>query len=73
MKKLKRLLLRLWREQLGQDLVEYVLVGTLIALFAAASIQKVSNGINKVYSNSTSTLKNAAGGGGGGDDGDKKK
>ncbi|MBI3669205.1 MAG: hypothetical protein HY237_05440 [Acidobacteria bacterium] len=67
MKKLKKLLLRLWREQLGQDIAEYVLVMVLITLFAVASLKNVSNGINKVYSNYASNLKSLAKGGGGED------
>jgi Flp pilus assembly pilin Flp len=65
-KPVKKLLFRLWREQLAQDLVEYVLIMTLIALVSVASLKKVSNGIKNVYSNYANGLQSAAGGGGGG-------
>jgi pilus assembly protein Flp/PilA len=40
----------------GQDLVEYALLITLVALAAVAGIQKVASAINTVFSNISNTL-----------------
>ncbi|MGA7340291.1 MAG: Flp family type IVb pilin [Terracidiphilus sp.] len=40
----------------GQDLVEYALLITLVALAAIAGINKVATAINTVFSNISNTL-----------------
>ncbi len=40
----------------GQDLVEYALLITLVALAAVAGINKVASAINTVFSNISNTL-----------------
>lgn len=40
----------------GQDLVEYALLITLVALAAVAGINKVATAINTVFSNVSNTL-----------------
>ncbi len=40
----------------GQDLVEYALLITLVALAAVAGINKVASAINTVFSNISATL-----------------
>jgi len=42
---------RLWREDNGQDLIEYALVAGLIALAATAGMQSVAADINSAFSN----------------------
>jgi len=42
---------RLWREDNGQDLIEYALVAGLIALAATAGMQSVAANINSAFSN----------------------
>jgi Flp pilus assembly pilin Flp len=48
---------RLWKEQEGQDLIEYVMLGVLIALGAAATFPAVATAIDKGLS-STCTAFN---------------
>lgn len=50
------LLTRLWREDSGSDMIEYVLIATLIALAAIASMEGVGSKIAAYYSNITSSL-----------------
>ncbi|MFY9585687.1 MAG: Flp family type IVb pilin [Candidatus Acidiferrales bacterium] len=50
---------RLWREESGQDLTEYVLLMALIALTAIAAMQGLAPVISTAYNNAASNL-NAA-------------
>jgi pilus assembly protein Flp/PilA len=40
----------------GQDLVEYALLITLVALAAVAGVNKVASAINTIFSNISTTL-----------------
>ena len=40
----------------GQDLVEYALLITLVALAAVAGVNKVASAINTIFSNISATL-----------------
>jgi len=52
-----RLLLdRFWNEESGADMIEYVLIATLIALAAIAGVQGVGNKIASYYSSINSSL-----------------
>jgi Flp pilus assembly pilin Flp len=42
---MKSMLMRLWKEEEGQDLIEYVLLVALIALLVAASFPALSTAI----------------------------
>ncbi len=53
---MKSLLNRLWREEEGQDLVEYGLLLVLIALVAITTMKTVGNAISNIFSNAASTL-----------------
>jgi len=53
---MKNLLKRLWREEEGQDLVEYGLLLVLIALAAIAAIGPVGTGVSKVFSSAATNL-----------------
>jgi pilus assembly protein Flp/PilA len=67
------MLKRLWRNESGQDLVEYVLLMALIALVLVAGIHTLGNSIAKSTAASANTLKAVAAGqqsGGGGQQGD---
>lgn len=46
---MKNILMRLWREEEGQDLLEYALLITLIVLVAAAVIAPLGTDIGNVY------------------------
>jgi Flp pilus assembly pilin Flp len=65
----KKILLRLWKEQVAQDLVEYALLLVLVSLVLIASIKTLANGIGNVYSGAASNLTVSGGGGGGGGNG----
>ncbi len=66
---MKKLLLRLWKEQVAQDLVEYALLLVLIALVLITSIKTLATGVGKVYSGAASNLTVSGGGGGSGGSG----
>jgi pilus assembly protein Flp/PilA len=59
---MRTLMSRLLRDDEGQDLVEYVLLVSLIALAVAAAFPPVTSAITAVFTN----VGNALGGGGGG-------
>jgi Flp pilus assembly pilin Flp len=59
---MKNLMLRLLREDDGQDLVEYVLLVSLIALAVALAFPPVTAAITSVFNSVSATV----GGGGGG-------
>jgi pilus assembly protein Flp/PilA len=61
---MKTLLVRLWREQEGQDLTEYALLLALVALGAIAAMSSLGNAINSAFGNATNTLTNATAKGG---------
>jgi Flp pilus assembly pilin Flp len=42
---------QIFREENGQDLIEYVLVGALIALAATAGMNTVAKSINTAFTN----------------------
>ncbi len=46
----------LWREESGQDLVEYGLLLVLISLAAVASMQSLATAISVAYNNAASNL-----------------
>ncbi len=53
---MKKLLLRLWRDEEGQDLVEYALLLVLIALIAVASVTAVGKAVSNAFSNTAANL-----------------
>jgi len=53
---MKRLLKRLWKEEEGQDLVEYALIMVLIALAAIASMQGLASGLAAIFNNAATNL-----------------
>lgn len=53
---MKHLLMRLWKEEEGQDLTEYALLLVLIALAAIATLGTLAKTINNVFSLATTTL-----------------
>jgi Flp pilus assembly pilin Flp len=46
---MKNLLMRLWKEEEGQDLTEYVLLLILLSLAAIGSLGIVANAINNAF------------------------
>jgi pilus assembly protein Flp/PilA len=57
---MKKHLLRLWREEEGQDLTEYALLLVLLSLAAIASLGTLANAINNVFSNAAANLSTVA-------------
>jgi pilus assembly protein Flp/PilA len=55
---MKNLLMRLWREEEGQDLVEYVLLVVVIALTCIAGMTTLATDINTAFTNAGTNLTN---------------
>jgi Flp pilus assembly pilin Flp len=53
---MKNLMTRLWNEEEGQDLTEYALLLTLIALATITAINGLANSISSVFTNANSKL-----------------
>ena len=53
---MKNVLMRLWKEEEGQDLVEYVLLVVVISLTAIAGMKTLAGDINTAFSNAGSNL-----------------
>ncbi len=56
---MKELMLRLCREEAGQDLTEYALLLVLVALVAITTMQTLGNAISDVFANAASNLTSA--------------
>ena len=54
-----RLVVNLYRDESGQDLIEYALVAALIALGAIAAMQGLATGISTAFSTISSDLSSA--------------
>jgi pilus assembly protein Flp/PilA len=50
------LMKRLWKEEEGQDLVEYALLVVLISLGAIAAMKGLASGISDAFSNAVAQL-----------------
>jgi Flp pilus assembly pilin Flp len=48
--------MRLWKEEGGQDVVEYALLLVLISLVAIVSMEAVGNALINVFSNAAANL-----------------
>ncbi len=57
---MKKLIVRFIRNEEGQDLIEYALLGAFIALVAVTAIIAVGTGVNTVYQNIQAQTDNAA-------------
>jgi pilus assembly protein Flp/PilA len=53
---MKRLLVRLWKEEEGQDLTEYALLIVLITLAAVGSLNTLATAVNGVFANAATNL-----------------
>jgi pilus assembly protein Flp/PilA len=56
---MKNVIMKLWKEEEGQDLVEYGLLVVLISLFAVVAMQGLANGISSAFSNASAQLTSA--------------
>ena len=57
---MKRFLIRLWRDEQGQDLTEYALLLVLLALAAVATMGTLAGVIRDVFSNAAANLSGIA-------------
>jgi len=53
---MKSLLLRLWKEEEGQDLTEYALLLVLMVLAAVTSLSSLATAINGVFASASTKL-----------------
>jgi pilus assembly protein Flp/PilA len=53
---MKNLLTRLWKEEEGQDLVEYGLLLVLVALLSVAFVSTIGKQLSSIFSNAASSL-----------------
>jgi pilus assembly protein Flp/PilA len=54
-----KLLIRLWKEEEGQDLTEYALLLVLVSLAAVATLGTLASAIIAVFSNAAANLSTA--------------
>ena len=47
---MKQLLIRLWKDEQGQDLVEYAMIVAAVALALISTVTQISTAITSVYS-----------------------
>jgi pilus assembly protein Flp/PilA len=52
--------LEIWRDEHGQDLIEYALMAGFVAVAAGAVMPTVSSSISKIFSKVSSVMTNAA-------------
>ena len=58
---MRKAIANLWRDESGQDLIEYALVAALIALGAVTSMKAVSSAIGNAFSTIETQLASALG------------
>jgi pilus assembly protein Flp/PilA len=56
---INNVVMKLWKEEEGQDLVEYGLLVVLISLFAVVAMKGLANGISDAFSNASAQLTSA--------------
>ena len=52
--------LKIWRDQRGQDLIEYALMGGFVAVAAGAIMPGIATSVSTIFSNVGSALSAAA-------------
>jgi len=57
---MKNFVVRLVREDEGQDLIEYALLAAFISLAAVLAIQQLGTAVNNVYTRVSATLNTAS-------------
>jgi pilus assembly protein Flp/PilA len=58
-KEMKQLMIKLYREEAGQDLTEYALLLVLVALVAITTMKTLGTTISSVFSNAAANLSSA--------------
>jgi pilus assembly protein Flp/PilA len=59
---MKGIVLNLWRDDRGQDLIEYALMAGFVAVAAGAVMPGVSSNISEIFSKVSSVMTSANGG-----------
>ncbi len=57
---MKNFLVRMWRDEEGQDLTEYALLVVLVALFAIGAMKGLASAISSAFGNAATGLNTAA-------------
>jgi len=57
---MKSFLANLWRDEQGQDLIEYTLMLAFVALASAALFSTAGSSVNQIWSKTNSQLSTAA-------------
>ena len=63
---MKDFLMRLWKDEDGQDLTEYALLLVLVALAAVTIMGTLAGAIKNAFNNAATQLSTSTGGAGGG-------
>ena len=58
---MRNFLVRLWKEDEGQDLIEYGLLLVLVALLSVTFITTIGQKLSTIFSNAASVMTSAAG------------
>jgi Flp pilus assembly pilin Flp len=56
---MKNLCLRLWKDEDGQDLIEYGLLLVLVTLLAITAIGTIGSAVSDIFSNAASAMTKA--------------
>lgn len=56
---MKRVIARLWREEEGQDLTEYILLVVLIALTTVTAMGTLANGVKTNFSTAAANIRSS--------------
>jgi pilus assembly protein Flp/PilA len=59
---MKNLLVGLWRDEDGQDLIEYGLLLVLVALLSVTFVTSIGTALSKIFQNAATALNTASGG-----------
>lgn len=57
---MKTFCMRLWRDEQGQDLIEYTLMLAFVALASAAMMGSVGTSVSQIFSKTNTQLSTAA-------------
>jgi Flp pilus assembly pilin Flp len=58
---MKQLVINIWNDNRGQDLIEYALMAGFVAVAAGAIMPQVSQNVSQIFSKVSSVMRNANG------------
>lgn len=56
---MKQIVLNIWKDDRGQDLIEYALMAGFVAVAAGAIMPQVSQNVSEIFSKVSSVMTNA--------------